>query len=97
MKSRYTKDIPEKVFFQEIGSGWFGGPFITKPAGSGKILAFKLIPDTEYMKFVIPVGELTEEQAIERLKELRKLYAEELDFPDSEIYLNSNNEQDLNS
>ena len=44
------------------------------------------------MKFVIPIGELTEEQAIERLKELRKLYAEELEFPDSEIYLNPNEE-----
>jgi hypothetical protein len=95
MGSRYTKSIPEKVWFQELRErGWIAGPFVAKPKGPGKYLAFRLIPDEEYMKFVIPVGELTEEQAIERLKELRKLYAEDLDMPDAEIYLKPNNEND---
>ena len=92
MGSRYTKSIPEKVYFQRVGTEWLSGPFVNKPKGPGNYLAFRLIPDKEYMKFVIPIGELTEEQAIERLKELRKLYAEELEFPDSEIYLNPNEE-----
>jgi hypothetical protein len=93
MGSRYTKSIPEKVFFQDLGDGWFGGPFVTRPKGTtDKILGFKLIPDTEYMKFVIPVGELNEEQTIECLKKLRNQYAEELNIPDAEIYLKPNEE-----
>lgn len=96
MGSRYTKGIPEKVFFQELEEGWFGGPFITRPKGNGKVIGFKLIPDTEYMKFVIPIGELSEEQAIECLKKLRNKYAEELNIPDAEIYLRPNEENDNN-
>ena len=92
MGSRYTKSIPEKVFFQNVGNGWFSGPFVTRPKGRDKVLAFRLIPDTEYMKFVIPIGELSEEQAIERLKELKASYNEELDMPDAEIYLEPNKE-----
>jgi hypothetical protein len=90
MGTRYTKSIPEKVYFQELQDGWIAGPFVKKP--KGKYLAFKLIPDTEYMRFVIPIGELTAEQAIERLKELKATYSEELDMPDAEIYLEPNKE-----
>lgn len=97
MGNKYIKNIPEKVFFQDVGNGWFGGPFVTRPKGKDKVLAFRLIPDTEYMRFVIPVGELTAEQAIERLKELKAAYSEELDMPDAEIYLEPNKNEDNNS
>jgi len=91
MGPKYVKNIPEKVWFQEyLDSEWLAGPFVKKPKGSGKFLAFRLVPDEEYMKFSIPIGELTEEQAIERLKELRALYSEDLDLPDAEIYLKPN-------
>ena len=92
MGSRYTKSIPEKIWFQDLKDGWFAGPFVKKPQHPGKYRAFKLIPADEYMRFVIPIGELTEEEAIECMKKLRKTYAEKLDFPDSEIYLNPNEE-----
>jgi hypothetical protein len=31
MGSRYTKSIPEFIYFTDCGNGWYSGPFVKNP------------------------------------------------------------------
>ncbi len=41
MSSRYTKKIPEFIYFEGDGE-WIKGPYVNKPRTSGKVRKFKL-------------------------------------------------------
>lgn len=44
--TRYTKKIPEFVYF--VGEGeWIQGPYVNKPRTSSKIRKFKLTEETD--------------------------------------------------
>ena len=47
--------------------------------------------------FIIPVNDLTEEEAKQRIKELMKLYKERIDFPDDVVVKinNTNHNKDI--
>ncbi len=51
----------------------------------------------ECRKFIIPIGNLTREEAEEKLRELRKMYSEEIDFPNDVTLIKPNTEKDDNS
>jgi hypothetical protein len=33
MAARYTKSIPNKIYFYRAGGDWFAGPFVKPPRG----------------------------------------------------------------
>jgi hypothetical protein len=50
---RYTKRIPEKIFFRELDNGWIQGPYVNKPKylKNEDLKVFNLIEDGKEKEF----------------------------------------------